>query len=295
MEDIKNTIVQAHQHIAGTCISCGSLVTNKYCSVCGEKQVDAHDFALKHYLEESVEGFTHFDNNFFRSAKVLITQPGLLSQYFSAGKRINFLKPFQFFLICNLVFFLLVGKLNIFSVPLSSFYQYAPFTWFHTKQTILAKAHTAAQIETLSLAFNERVGTESKLFIACFIPFLALAIGLIFINCKRYLSEHLVFATHFFSFILLYYTAYTLLISIPFYWLSGNQYVSTFDAAGSMITLLIFGIYFTIAAKRFYKANTLHAAGGALFIIVVFTIGLYAYRLLLFYKVMHSIHLNALY
>jgi len=293
MEDITTTIVQAHQHVAGTCVSCGSLVTNKYCAVCGEKQVDTHDFALKHYLEESVEGFTHFDNKFFRSAKVLITRPGLLTENFSKGKRVDFLKPFQFFLICNLVYFLLVGKLNIFSVPLSSFYQYAPFTWFHTKEAILAKAHTSAQLETLALAFNEKVGTESKLFIAGFIPFLALAIWLIFINRKRYASEHLVFATHFFSFILLYYTAYTLLISMPFYWLSGNNYVSTFDTAGSMITLVIFGTYFAIAAKRFYKANILHTAAGALFTIVVFTIGLYAYRLLLFYKVMHSIHLTA--
>ena len=134
-------------HAQTTCASCNTPFTGKYCPDCGEKQLDRHDFAIQHYLEETLEGFTHFDNKFFRSVKILVTWPGMLTQYFSTGKRVSFLKPFQLFLICNLVFFLLAGKLNIFAQSLYSFYTYEPYTYFNTKPTILAKATTDADLK----------------------------------------------------------------------------------------------------------------------------------------------------
>lgn len=279
-------------HAQTTCASCNTPFTGKYCPDCGEKQLDRHDFAIQHYLEETLEGFTHFDNKFFRSVKILVTWPGLLTQYFSTGKRVSFLKPFQLFLICNLVFFLLAGKLNIFAQSLYSFYTYEPYTYFNTKPTILAKATTDADFKTLAAAFNERVGTDSKLFIALFIPVLGLVFWPLFIRSKKYFTEHLIFATHFFSFVLIYFTAYTVLIVKPFYWLSHVNFSSTFDLVTSVINMVVFAVYLTLAAVRYYGVSRLWGVVSSLITTVLFVVLLMGYRLLIFYKIIWSISIS---
>ncbi|RYG20574.1 MAG: DUF3667 domain-containing protein [Chitinophagaceae bacterium] len=87
------------------CISCGNLITANYCSTCGEKRLKAHDFELKHFIEETFEGFTHFDNKFFKSVWLLISKPGLLSVDFCKGKRVHYMRPFALFFVCNILFF----------------------------------------------------------------------------------------------------------------------------------------------------------------------------------------------
>ncbi|QHS55991.1 DUF3667 domain-containing protein [Mucilaginibacter sp. 14171R-50] len=274
------------------CASCGHIINGNYCNVCGEKVIAEHDFVLKHYVEESFEGLTHFDTKFFRSVKVLILKPGMLTVNFSAGKRVNFVKPFQLFLICNLIFFLLAGKLNIFSQSLWAFYDYKPYTYFNTKNVILAKATNNKQFEKLTIAFNEHIGTESKLFIVLFIPVLAAAFAFLFINRKKYFSEHLVFATHYFSFILIYYAAFTTLISTPFYAFNKTNFSASFDALSSLINLIVFGIYLGIAARRFYKTGIAFTVAAALFTVIFFTTALYGYRILLFYKTIYGVHIS---
>lgn len=282
--------ITKHEPQPALCASCGSLVDDKFCGACGEKKVDSHDFALKHYLEESVEGITHFDNKFFRTAKLLLAKPGELTADFFKGKRMAYLKPFQLFLICNILFFLLAGSLNIFSQPLYSYYAYDPYVSFHTKETILKRAQNDVEFKALATNFNSHVGTESKLYIALFIPALALAFALIFFNTKRYFTEHLVFATHYFSFMLIYFTLFTLLITKPFYWFTNTEFSSTFDTVTSVINMVIFGSYFTIAARRFYKVGSYQAFAGALITTILFVTILTGYRLLLFYKLMWTMH-----
>jgi hypothetical protein len=269
------------------CISCGSSITENYCSVCGERKFDRHDLTLPHLAEESFEGITHFDNKFFRSAKLLFTKPGLLSDYFCTGKRMPYMRPFALFFVCNLLFFLIIGESNVFSLSLYNFYKYTPYTNFHTKEIILQLAHDESSFGIVTRSFNEKMGIQSKSFLVFFIPFLAL--GGILIKRKSLLSEHLVFSTHYFSFIILYYTLAQLLISVPFYYLMNQNYNSTFDLGYSLCALTVFMIYYWIAAKRFYKVSNLKAAFGAIFVAFLFVMILYAYRFFLFFKIISSI------
>nr|WP_235985869.1 DUF3667 domain-containing protein [Mucilaginibacter segetis] len=266
------------------------MVNNKFCAVCGEKQVEKHDFALKHYLEESLEGFTHFDNKFFRSAKLLITRPGLLSTYYSEGRRVNYIKPFQFFLICNLLFFLLAGKLNTFSRPFSTYYSFAPYNTFGTRPLINSMAHDENSLINMATTFNERMGTESKIYIVIFIPVFAAVCALLFIKKKKYFTENLIFSTHFFSFLLLFYLLFTLLVGKPFYWIIHGNFSAMFDTVASILSLLILGVYFGIAARRFYGVSNWYTAFCSVLVMVIFTITLIAYRMALFYMVIYTMH-----
>jgi hypothetical protein len=275
---------------ADICKSCGAQMQGNYCTVCGEKKLGDHDFKLKNYVEESVEGLFHFDNKFFRSAKLLIFRPGLLSKYFFEGKRVAYMKPFQIFIICNIVFFLLVGKSNLFSLALSNFYNYTPYINFNTREIINAKAATDQQFQLLAARFNEKMGTESKEFLAVFIPVFALGCLMVFHKNRKYLTEHLVFCTHYLSFILIYYTFFMLLVSEPYYrFFSDAVFNSTFDMTSSLITLIIFAVYFWTGVRRFYKASRWRALAGSVLISVIFLVTLYSYRLIMFFKIIHEV------
>ncbi|MDP9049067.1 MAG: DUF3667 domain-containing protein [Bacteroidota bacterium] len=274
------------------CHSCGYTVHKTYCPNCGEKRLDRRDFKLKHYLEESFEGITHFDNKFFRTVRLLITKPGRLSAYYFEGKRVAYMRPFQLFIVCNILFFLLVGNANVFSLPLSTFYDQSPYTDFNSRELIRPVAHTDAQFRTAAASFNEKMGNESKEFLALFIGSFTLICWLGFHRRERYLSEHLVFSTHFLSFILLYYTVFTLLISATYYHFFSTDYNSTFDAIYSLFSLSVFGSYFAIAARRFYKAKTLRSIIGAVLITAIFLVTLYSYRMLLLYKIIHEVYVS---
>ncbi len=279
-----------NQKVNLTCISCGDQIDGNYCANCGEKRFDVHDLTLKHFAEESFEGITHFDNKFFKSVKILFTRPGLLSENYCQGMRVAFMRPFALFFVSNLLFFFIIGPFNIFSIPMDSFYHQEPYTNFHTKEIIGQLANNEESYLILARIFNEKMGVQSKAFLVFFIPFMALG-GLV-MRRKTFLSAHLVFSTHYFSFIILYYTITYLLVAKVFYYLTNQSWNSTFDLTYSMVSLLIFMAYYGLAVNRFYKVSKIKAAFGAIVTALLFLITLYGYRFLLFYKIINAIKID---
>jgi Protein of unknown function (DUF3667) len=271
------------------CPTCTEIITKKFCSNCGEKKIDRHDFLIKHFLEETIEGFTHFDNKIFRSFKLLITKPGLLTKYYFEGRRVPFMKPLQLFIVCNILFFFLLGKTQVFAQPFYNYKNFSPYTYFGTGQIIAAKAQTEDQVVKLSSLFNARIITQSKTFIIIFIPFFALFFSLLFIKKKKYFTEHLVFASHYFSFLMLCFIVFKLLAVTPFYYFSHSNFNSTFDSIESFTSLLLLAIYFVVAAKRFYSISNLTSIISGVLITIVILLSIYAYRMFLFYKIIYSI------
>lgn len=278
-----------HQQII-KCPSCNSLVTDKFCANCGEKKLTDHDFSKKHIAEESIEGFTHLDNKIFRTSKLLATKPGLLTRYFSEGKRVPYMKPFQLFIVCNLFFFFLLNKGNVFTINFYNYLNFDPYQSLGTKEIISEKAKPAAEYKHFATLFNEKLATQSKAFIIFFIPVFALGFALLFYSKKKYFSEHLVFAVHFFSFLLLYFIIIQYVVETPFYYFSKQSYNSIFDALLSAIHLIVFSIYLVIASRVFYRASVIHALMAAVTTAVVFAVFLFVYRMLLFYNIVYSLH-----
>lgn len=276
--------------VAFNCVSCGNPAGGNYCANCGEKKISEHDFELSHIVEESVEGFTHFDNKFLRSVKLLVGKPGMLTVYFSQGRRIPYMKPLQLFIVCNLLFFLFYGKANIYALTLYSYDNYQPFINFGTHDLIKQKAPDKEQFTALSEVFNERMYTQSKAFIIFFIPLFALTFAVFFFKKKRYFSEHLVFASHYFSFLLLLYLFFHFVVDIPYYAITKNNYSSTYDFLVSFFNIGVGCIYFNLAAQRFYQVSPATSRTFAVVTVLFYVLFLYAYRILLFFKIFHSIH-----
>jgi hypothetical protein len=270
------------------CPSCGAAVADNYCSVCGEKKRTAADLSLKHFVEESVEGISHFDGRFFRTIKILFTKPGLLTLDFERGRRVPYMKPFQLFIVANLLFFLLGHGTSVFTTTLESFYHSSDYTQYGSKEIIDRKAPNEKQRKALGVAFNEKMHGQSKVFIILFIPVIAIGCALLYINKRKYFSLHLTFATHFFSFVLLYFLLFFFVVELPAYYIFGlrNDYV--YDQVFGISSIVVLIIYLAIAGKRFYKAHLGWCITAALGLGVLFIVTLKVYRLLLFFKIIHS-------
>src|SRR5471030_1054756 len=121
-----------------TCTNCGHTLQENFCTACGEKKFDPKQLSIKHFIEETFEGLVHFDNKFFRTVKLLFSKPGQLSLDYVEGRRAKNMKPVQFFVILNLLFFVFMAY-NPYSLKLYNYVTYRPFTDYNTVSIVHAK------------------------------------------------------------------------------------------------------------------------------------------------------------
>ncbi|QKJ31649.1 DUF3667 domain-containing protein [Mucilaginibacter mali] len=272
------------------CKTCGNSHPEKFCPSCGEKSFDPKQLSLKEFAEELFEGFMHFDNKFFRTVKMLITKPGQLSLEYTHGRRVYFMRPIQFFLVVNLLFFVLAFH-NMYSLSLYNYITFTPFTNYNTKQIIgglLAEKHlTLAEYTQL---FNEKIKVLSKEMIFLFIPLYGGIFALFFFKKKQYFVEHLTFATHFCAFILLLALASFYFVTLPFYAITRISYSADFDNISSLLTTACVGIYAAVAINRFYKPHLIWSIVVALLIAGSFFSFIQFYRMILFFQIVRFGH-----
>ncbi|GAB3919706.1 DUF3667 domain-containing protein [Mucilaginibacter myungsuensis] len=268
------------------CQTCGSTRNEKYCPACGEKTFEPHQLSLKEFVEELFEGFSHFDTKFIRTIKTLIFKPGQLSLEFCAGKRVNHMKPIQLFLVVNLIFFI-AALHNLYSLELYNYINFKPFITFNTKQIIndvLAKEHTT--LAEYTAVFNEKMKSSSKAFIFAFIPVYGVFFALFFFWKKKYFVEHLVFATHFMSFVLVMLFLGGYLIMLPYFMIVGKE-SADFDFFYSWAVRILIGVYAGFAIHRFYRTPIFYTLIIALVVGYFFFAPIQYYRMGLFYKITH--------
>lgn len=189
---------------AAACASCAAALHGPYCHVCGEKRLDRHDYALGHFLEHTVDAFTHFDFKVPQALWSLLRHPGRMTADVLAGRRVKWAKPLQVFLIANLLYYALASALHLrtFQTTLEGF--------AHTPYRNFVHAWSAAQAARLSLTeaayaakFAALSHSLSKSLVIFFVPVLALVLALLQRRSRRYFLEHVTVAIHFVSLLLL--------------------------------------------------------------------------------------------
>jgi hypothetical protein len=96
-----------HQHREETdCLNCGAEITGKFCSNCGQENLNLHE-SFWHFLGHSFGHYFHFDSKIINTIKLLIIKPGQLSLDYLAGKRARYIQPVSLFIFISVVFFLI--------------------------------------------------------------------------------------------------------------------------------------------------------------------------------------------
>lgn len=87
------------------CLNCNAVVHGRYCSVCGQENLEPQENA-GHLISHFFQDITHFDGKFFSSLKYLIIKPGFLSAEYVAGRRASYLNPVRMYVFTSFAFFL---------------------------------------------------------------------------------------------------------------------------------------------------------------------------------------------
>ncbi len=90
------------------CANCGSPITGKYCSACGQRAEHAVH-SLSFFLTETFEDLTHADSRLWGTLWSLIARPGYLTTEFLGGRRARYLPPVRLYLVLSVAFFLLTS------------------------------------------------------------------------------------------------------------------------------------------------------------------------------------------
>lgn len=87
------------------CLNCGNEVEDRFCSQCGQENLELKDSAL-HLILHYVQDLFHYDGKLWLTLKSLVLRPGLVAKEYMAGKRQSYLEPIRFYVFASSVFFL---------------------------------------------------------------------------------------------------------------------------------------------------------------------------------------------
>jgi hypothetical protein len=203
--------------IAPVCASCGTPLVGTFCHACGEKRLHRHDYALKHFLEHTIDTVTHFDLRVLRDLWLQFRRPGVLAVEWLHGRRVRHAQPVQLFLITNLLFYLVASishfspfesKLNNHLHSLNGYQKFANrLVWAHL-QRMPASNFRYTEFER---HFDALAHSYSKSLVFLFIPLMIIPLWLLFWRQRRYFVEWVMLSTYLFAGILLVYAIMALI------------------------------------------------------------------------------------
>ncbi|MFN7926221.1 MAG: DUF3667 domain-containing protein [Bryobacteraceae bacterium] len=269
------------------CVTCGSHLESTYCPTCGERRFDHHALSLKHFFEHAFEAFAHFDSTIIRSVKALLGDPGRLTADWSAGKRKPYLAPVQLLLVMNLFYFAshAIAPWNTLTTDLWTHMNWSTHQQIAREMVEAKLAKTGAPLEDYRKKFDAKAEILAKSLVIVMAPMLALAVFILQIGSRRYFVEHLVFALHFYAFLLVYLGVSGPLTNLILGLMKkGGVQASAMaiDQTVSLVAIVLLVTYLAMALKTVYRQAWWLTGAKALALVVAVVYVLQAYRFLLF-------------
>ncbi|MCL4707011.1 DUF3667 domain-containing protein [bacterium] len=266
---------------ASRCVSCGATLRGKYCHACGEKAFNPHEHSVKHFLKEFIHTLTHIDSKFFKSLVSLFCKPGVLTRDYIAGKKKSFTRPITLFIIGNVLYFFVQPLANINSFNSTLRHQIAP-RMLHgpwAQRLVADKIKTtdfsSAAFQEFEQRYNAKSEQLAKTLIIVQIPLFALLLGLSHFYLKRFYFDHLIFATHFFAFLI--YLNILATLGVFVYLKLGSNNLN-FEVAFFIICI----IYLMFALHNAYRQKPVVTLLQSVLATAGFVVSLFVYRIILF-------------
>jgi hypothetical protein len=279
------------------CPSCDAPLAGKYCSACGELRSSDRRYGIGAALKEALDQLFHFDSKFFRTVSALLFRPGLLTLEYFAGRRKRYTGPFALFVVINLLFFLIQPHAHFFNWDYRMYAEGIadPPTFVDSPSLLrerLAESHESEDV--FRARFDSVVRVEKKTLFGATIPCFATVLGCLFVRKRRYFVEHLVFSTHFVSFLLLY---WGIGIAVVFGALELSLRWAPNFALSWKAKELVFGLlvalgtlpYLYVALCRVYRSSRWIAALQAIVVFTSIYFVVHIYRQLVFLATLHSV------
>lgn len=246
---------QNHPLPSPYCGNCGSLLSGRYCSACGQR-ADSGAHTIGHFVGEATEVLTHADSRLWRTVWLLLARPGFLTSEYFAGRRARYLQPFRLYLITSVLFFILTAVLD---AAINSSGSGAPPVPIGPKDCsdvttdlhvgsfqLLPKLQAACHnIRADSgIEFGQRLTHNLGRAMFVFLPLVAALMKLLYWRPHRYYLEHLLLLIHNHSFAFLVMSIYMLAT----HWMSSGNVIGVLF----LITAWYLVRYLYRSMKNFY-------------------------------------------
>lgn len=253
---------------------------------------------MRHFAGEAFETVTNVDGTAWRTLRSLITRPGALTAAYMRGERVPWMKPLQLFLIVNVIYFVWVAFAGerVFSTPLSGHLQNSNYGET-ARQLVVARVArpgmTPAEIDAAANAYGERfnaaASVQAKTLIITMVPMYAALVALVEVRRRRPAVQHLVFALHVFTTLLLLAIAQRYLLHLPLRALGGfeseGQANRVLNELIGIFMMSAMAVYIGLALRRAYGDGVPSAIVKGAFLGWSLLLVLGLYRYLLFYTV----------
>jgi hypothetical protein len=265
------------------CPSCGTAATTPFCPNCGERPIGPFDLSLKGIAAQLMKVVGGLDGRVMRSLGDLLLRPGALTLAHATGKRKPYVGPFQLFLLANVVFFIVqsLTHTRVFSSSLESHLQQQD--WSPLAQQLVAERLRAARMTLAEFAplFDRAVVLNAKALIVLMVAPLALMLPLVFPR-RRPFSVDVVFALHFYAFVLLLFSV-GLGVALADQLLGGGGLASArFDKIVTGAMLAASAVYVYVAAGRVYPGRPAVRVAQAVVVALIVGAVILGYRFVIF-------------
>lgn len=274
------------------CASCGEILIGKYCHKCGDKKFNKNEFTVSNFLGQVFYAFTHFESKIWISLNVLCMKPGKITFEYLQGKRIKYMKPVQLFLLINIFYFFMLNYIG-YDVFTSSPEDYMSKDFFKSIYTSMINEKVKSENFSLteySEKFYNRIYVQSKLLIVLLIPFMAMFLKMLYFKSNRLYFEHLIYSTHYLTFLLFFVTVFLNIISYLLYFVlkyifkAESEFVYQ-NEFGIIVTALTAFVYASLSMKVVYGQSGMITILKTLLFMLSFFVITEIYRTLLFFTV----------
>lgn len=263
-----------------TCQNCGYQVDKRYCSNCGQENVELHR-SLQQLFSEFIEYTFYIDSSFWETFRNLLLNPGKLTRDYLTGKRKRYINPIKLYFLFSFAATLILSflpdfseqgrasvlhyfkgleeKINSYSsvAELDSSEQSLPpnqrmsaIEYYITKDVLMSKQKGKRSLEDMTV---EAMVARFPQVLFVYMPTFALLLWL-FQNKKRWwLYDSSIFTLHFFSSLLLYLTIYGMINSLLS--VSAGTACSIFRTVNFTVLIICPTIYFYKGYKRMYRES----------------------------------------
>ena len=238
-------------------MSCGEPLSGQYCSSCGERAVNKHDYSIGHFFELTAESMFHLDGRVLNTFRLLLQQPGVLAEYFLEGRRKPYMGPVQCFVVANFIY-LLIQPFTLVTTFTTTMQQQMMQRPWHAlaRRMIEAKIASAGLTEEkYADQFDHMAHLQAHTLLIILVPLAAIVLMVLFGRSRKFFAEHLVLSFYINAFFLIWFAMSTWICAVGLrLWLLGGGPLNL-DIYEWVIILSIgvpFTVYLYFATRRFF-------------------------------------------
>lgn len=187
------------------CLNCNNELTGDFCSSCGQRRYEHKDRKVSTFIRNFFEESFSFDSKFLKTLKFLLFMPGLLTFEYFQGRIASYTTPLKLYLFVSVAAFFISSFIN--PDDLSSFEE--DFDAKELVENIISEKGISRDI--FEAKFNNEIQGKMPIYFLALVVLFSLPLKVIYLQTKRLYVEHLVFAMHFFTFLLIMLTVSSVL------------------------------------------------------------------------------------